>query len=227
MNNLNEIITSIQKCRLFSHFNEDKINSLFKNDKLISKTYNSSDIIFNEDDTCNYLSIIITGIIEIQKLDPEGNVLTVATLSSGNVFGENLLFGDRNQYPMSVVCKTAAKVIHLPKSLIYSLCQTDSEFLTQLLRVLSNKALSLSSKLKQVSMKSLRQMICHFLMIKYKKSNSLVIPLGMSKKEWSEKLGVQRPSLSRELIKMKEEGIIDYNRTEIIILDIEEVKSQS
>ncbi len=29
----------------------------------------------------------------------------VATLNRGNVFGENLLFGDRNFYPMSVVAK--------------------------------------------------------------------------------------------------------------------------
>ena len=46
----------------------------------------------------------------------------------------------------------------------------------------------------------------------------------MSKKEWADKLGVQRPSLSRELIKMKEEGIIDYDKDTISILNSSALK---
>lgn len=46
----------------------------------------------------------------------------------------------------------------------------------------------------------------------------------MSKKDWAEKLGVQRPSLSRELIKMKEEGLIDYDKEKIFIKDINAIK---
>jgi Mn-dependent DtxR family transcriptional regulator len=42
----------------------------------------------------------------------------------------------------------------------------------------------------------------------------------MTKKDWADKIGVQRPSLSRELIKMKEEGIIEYYKNIIIIEDL-------
>jgi Mn-dependent DtxR family transcriptional regulator len=42
----------------------------------------------------------------------------------------------------------------------------------------------------------------------------------MNREEWAERLGVQRPSLSRELIRMKEEGIINYDRCNIWINDI-------
>jgi Mn-dependent DtxR family transcriptional regulator len=43
----------------------------------------------------------------------------------------------------------------------------------------------------------------------------------MTKKEWADKLGVQRPSLSRELIKMKDECIIDYEKDIIFIKDLD------
>ena len=49
----------------------------------------------------------------------------------------------------------------------------------------------------------------------------------MSKKDWADKLGVQRPSLSRELINMKKDGLIDYDRSKIIILDLEEIKDNA
>jgi CRP-like cAMP-binding protein len=87
--------------------------------------------------------------------------------------------------------------------------------------------MALSSKLKQVSMKSLRQMICNYILSLYKKDKSLEINLNMSKKDWADKLGVQRPSLSRELINMKKDGLIDYDRSKIIILDLEEIKDNA
>lgn len=65
-----------------------------------------------------FLSVVIEGKIEIQKLDSNGNILVVATLNRGNVFGENLLFGDRNFYPMSVVAKENSQVLHI-KRIIY------------------------------------------------------------------------------------------------------------
>ncbi len=36
----------------------------------------------------------------------------------------------------------------------------------------------------------------------------------------AEHMGIQRPSLSRELIKMKEDGLIEYDKKIIEILDI-------
>ena len=47
----------------------------------------------------------------------------------------------------------------------------------------------------------------------------------MTKEKLAESLGTTRPSLSRELINMKELGLIDYNRSHILILDLEEIKN--
>ncbi|SHE41497.1 Crp/Fnr family transcriptional regulator [Clostridium fallax] len=224
MKNLYYINNKLPLCRLFSHFDDKKIKNILSFNNTYVKSYNSKDMIFSEGETCNYLSVILDGVIEIQKFDSDGNVLIVSTLNEGNVFGENLLFGDRHLYPMSVICKESSSILHISKDCISLLCRDDHIFLKELLRMLSNKALTLSSKLKQVSMKSLRHMICDFLFIRYNKSDNLKIKLNMSKKEWAEKLGVQRPSLSRELIKMKEEGLIDYDREFIYILKLDNIK---
>ncbi|MDU7965210.1 MAG: Crp/Fnr family transcriptional regulator, partial [Clostridium perfringens] len=171
------------------------------------------------------LSVVIEGKIEIQKLDSNGNILVVATLNRGNVFGENLLFGDRNFYPMSVVAKENSQVLHIKKDYIYKLCSSNEAFLRELLRILSNKALNLSSKLKQVTMKSIREMICNYLLKKYNKEKSTTIKLEFSRKDWADKLGVQRPSLSRELMKMRDAGLIDFSKNIIEIKDLEGLKA--
>ncbi|HCW03236.1 MAG TPA: hypothetical protein DGK91_01070 [Clostridium sp.] len=148
----------------------------------------------------------------------------MARFKKGDTFGENLIFGDKNTYPMTVISKSKSVVLHIPKASVALLCQKSSSFLNQYLRTLSNRAVNLSSKLKQVTLKTIRQQICEFLYNQYKKSGQNIIKLDMSKKAWADKLGVQRPSLSRELIKMKEEGIIDYDKDTISILNSSALK---
>ncbi|WP_286910297.1 Crp/Fnr family transcriptional regulator [Clostridium sp. UBA1652] len=226
MNN-SHALEGIRMCKLFKSFSDDEASELFNAKNNSTKTYSAGDILFMQDESCDYLSVVLDGVIEIQKLDADGNILIVASLEKGNVFGENLLFGDRHFYPMSVVCKNSSTVLHIHKSYVETLLQKNHEFLVIFLRILSNKAMALSSKLKQVSMKSLRQMICNYILSLYKKDKSLEITLNMSKKDWADKLGVQRPSLSRELINMKKDGLIDYDRSKIIILDLEEIKDNA
>ncbi|MDU1853990.1 MAG: Crp/Fnr family transcriptional regulator, partial [Clostridium baratii] len=138
---------------------------------------------------------------------------------------ESLLFGDKNSYPMDVVSKDSSTVLHINKAKVTSLLQDNQDFLVSLLKLLSNKAMLLSQKLRQVTSKSLKSMICEFLLSEYKKQNSLEIKLNMTKQALADRFGVQRPSLSRELIKMKNENIINFDRKTITILDIDEIKS--
>ena len=63
-----------------------------------------------------------------------------------------------------------------------------------------------------------------FLLVFSRETARNVIFMNMSKKEWADKLGVQRPSLSRELMNMKKDGLIDYDRKNIKILDLEEIE---
>lgn len=222
---LREYITTLNNISLFKNFSEEDIINLMNDFNYTIKEYEKDDVVFMEDELCKNLSILLEGNIEIQKIDPNGKILTVANLKTGDVFGENLLFGDKNLYPMTVISKSSSRVLNLPKESVASLCQKNEIFLYAFLKILSNKAVALSSKLKEVTLKTIRQKICEFLIMQYNSSKSNYITLPMSKKEWADKLGIQRPSLSRELIKMKEENIIDYDKDVIQIKNIELLKA--
>ncbi|MBU3210395.1 Crp/Fnr family transcriptional regulator [Clostridium algidicarnis] len=222
------MIKSDYKCllvnlHLFENFNQNDFDLLLNSKDVKIASYSKDEIIFMEDDICLNLSIILKGNVEIQKVDPSGKLLSVASLKTDDIFGENLLFGDRNIYPMTVATKSESLVLHISKDVVAVLCQQNLEFLYSFLNLLSNKAMALSSKIKQVTLKTIRQKICEFLYSEYSHSNNK-IPLKMSKQEWAYNLGVQRPSLSRELIKLKEDGIIDYEKNYVLILNVQALK---
>lgn len=217
-------IKTLLNTPLFKSFDEDGLYSLFNKIPYKIETYSKNDMILAEEDTCNTLNLILEGTLEVQKMDSTGKVLTIAEFSTGEIFGEMLIFADKNTSPINVLAKTKAVVLHVNKEAVISLCQNNKGFLLEYLRIISNKAMILNLKLKEVTLKTIRQKISEFLLMQHKVQKSLKIKLNMTKKDWAEKIGVQRPSLSRELIKMKEEGIIDYDKDTIIISDLDGLK---
>lgn len=206
---------------LFKGLSPDALISLFKTLDYKIDGYSKEDVIFIEDEECKNLSVILSGIIEIQKIDSTGKVLTVAAFEPREVFGELLIFSDRSRFPMTVMSKTNSIVLHINRDSVIKLCQAETHFLYAYLKMISEKAFILNKKLKEVTLKTIRQQIAEFILFQAKAQGSNIVKIDMSKKEWADKIGVQRPSLSRELIKLKEEGIIDFNKDTVTIKDLE------
>ena len=70
--------------------------------------------------------------------------------------------------------------------------------------------------MKLASQKSLRDKILFYLANYAKENNTKIIPIK-SKELLANILNVPRPSLSRELINLKKDGIIEFDRTKIIL----------
>mgnify|MGYP002411718665 FL=1 len=72
-------------------------------------------------------------------------------------------------------------------------------------------------------MKTIRQCIVEYLIHEYYISNNKQIVLTMSKKDLAERFGIPRPSLSRELNRMRTDGLIDFDAKSITIIDIDDL----
>lgn len=169
------------------------------------------------------MDIILEGKVSVQKIDEEGNILKVAVFSGGDILGANLLFSSSNHYPMTIVSESKTVVLHAYKDLILELCQKNTAFMAGLLTVISNKALVLTEKIDAISFKTVRQRIADFLKYEYYVQKSTVIKLNTTKKDLAERLGIQRTSLSRELNKMRKDGLLEYDAKTITLKGIKPV----
>lgn len=216
---MENLIILLKNIDMFKCFTAEELKVFLKNNYKI-KDYKKSSIIYIQNEKCKSLDIILDGAITIQKIDSEGNVLSINDFIDGDVIGENLLFSLDNKYPHTILAKSDVKILHIDKKLVLKLCSENECFLINFLQSLSGKALFLSSKIAS-SMKTLRQCIIEFLLYEYYAQKTYKIELKMTKKDLSYKFGVQRTSLSRELNKMRQEGLIDFNNKYIFIKDIE------
>ena len=218
-------LNTLKNTSLFKAYDIDELSKILTQVKYEIINYSKDNMVFMENEECTTLNIILKGNIKIERTDSLGQTLTITEFGEDEIIGESLLFLEDNRYPMSGIATEASRILYLPKETVLHLCQTNANFLFQFLKFLSEKSSTLSSKIKIISLKNIRHKISKFLLIQYDKSNSKSIELNMTKEEWANLLGVQRPSLSRELIRMKEDGLIDYDYNFVYIEDVNKLKN--
>jgi CRP-like cAMP-binding protein len=167
------------------------------------------------------MDIILEGRVSVQKIDEDGNILKINVFSGGDILGANLLFSSRNSYPMTVVSESNTVILHIYKELILELSQTNLRFMIGLMTVISDRTLLLTDKIDAISLKTIRQRIIDFLRYEYYLQKSNILQLNISKKDLAERLGIQRTSLSRELNKMRRDGLLEYNARTITLKRID------
>lgn len=206
---------------LFKGFSSQDIEHLFTKNSYNIQSYKRNSIIYLPNEKCTTLDIVLKGTISVQGIDNNGNCISINDFNVGNVIGGNLLFSHKDFYPMTVLSKTEITILHLNKDLVLKLCQTNITFLSNFLQSLSDNTLILTDKIKTLSFKTIRQCLIDFLIYESYAQNSNKINLKLTKKELAEKFGIQRPSLSRELNKMRKDGLVQYDAHSITIVDID------
>ncbi len=217
---IQKYLSDLKKNKLFNHLSEEKIENYFTEQEYTIKAYNKNALIRLEGEQSTTFDIILKGDVIVQKIDEKGNVLTIANFKKGDDFGGNLIFSNYPIYPMSIIAKENVILLHLKKEFILNLCSNNKDFLVLFLNNISNKSALLTKKIKAISLKSIRDSIIDFLRYEYNIQNSSIIKLQLSKKELAEKMGIQRTSLSRELAKMKKDGLINYDAHNIELLQL-------
>lgn len=167
------------------------------------------------------MDIILKGTVSVQNIDENGNILTVNVLSVRDIIGTNLIYSSRNYYPMTVVATSKITILQMQRDLILELCQSNVGFMVGLMRAISDRTMTLTDKINAIALKTIRQCIIDFLKYEYHIQKSSVLKLNISKKDLAERLGIQRTSLSRELNKMRKDGLLDYDARTVTLGNID------
>jgi len=221
-----EYINILSKNKFTACLGIQEIDDLINKRRGQIKTYKKGETLYESGDPCNNLSIVLKGKIELSNFLISGDVSSLVTLSSGDVFGEAVLFAEDNAYPVTSTALSQVSVLLIPRDVILQLMNQYPKFNERYLSLLSQKIIFLNDKFKLLSLTTIRGKIAHVLLKLSKEQGSLKVTLPFSKEKMATHISTRRPSLSRELSKMKSEGLIDYERSTIHILDIDSLEDQ-
>lgn len=209
----------IQQVDLVKSLKHQEIESYLTEGSCKITQYGKNNIVHFVGEVCSKLEIILTGKVVIERIDESGNLMTIAEFFSGDVLGGNLMFSKNPYYPMTVTAKEATLILEINKDRLFQLFSDNHEFLRSYLEYVSDHTVILGDRIKHYVNRTIRESIISYLNYERKKQNSTTIKLSMTKKALAERIGVQRTSLSRELAKMREDGLIEFSPVSIILSD--------
>lgn len=196
---------------------------LFKNtrvdiDRIEIRDYPNNYSFAMESDISKSIGIVLEGRVLIKAYSLGGNNFTLNTIDQGQIFGDILIFSDEhNTFPGALITQGNTKIALIPNREFKKFLFNDNDLLKNFLRLLSDKSYDLNYKSRLLSQDSVRDKILFYLFHQKRIQKTRIIQLNMTKEELANQLFIQRPSLSRELGRMKKDGLIDYDRYTITI----------
>lgn len=192
---------------------------LFLNEGSFKTTeYGKNNIVHFVGEVCSKLEIILSGKVVIERIDESGNLMKIAEFFNGDVLGGNLMFSKNPHYPMTVTTKQPTVILEINKTRLFQLFSDNHDFLRSYLEYVSDHTVILGDRIKHYVNRTIRESIMSYLDYELKKQNGNTIKLSITKKALAEKIGVQRTSLSRELAKMRDDGLIKFDIDSIELL---------
>ena len=202
----------LKQIDLVKSFDANQLESLLQAKGNKVNSYERNNIVHFVGDICENLEIILSGEVAVERIDESGKLMTIAEFFDGDILGGNLLFSKNPCYPMTVTAKKPTIILEISKRQLFDLFASSLDFLKSYLAYISDHSVILGDRIKHYVNRTIRECIISYLDYESKKQESSTIKLTISKKALAERIGVQRTSLSRELAKMRNEGLIEFDK---------------
>ena len=137
-------------------------------------------------------------------------------LHRNDIFGETFACGSDNQAVVTFLVSEDARILFLPFNRVMHSCTMACQFhhrlIENMVRVIADKNRDLMRKIDVVSKRTIREKLLAYLSIQAQVQGSRYFEIPLGRVELAEYLCVDRSALTRELTKMKEDGLIDYDK---------------
>ncbi|RKX80862.1 MAG: hypothetical protein DRZ90_09790 [Spirochaetes bacterium] len=209
-------IPSLSLCPLFQNVALDKLPVLLNSVRAEVEEYPAGTMVRHQGDRYEGLIIVAEGILETRIDDGSGRGMMVEYFRPVSMVASAVLVSSNPVLPVSLIARKDVTLISFKRDELFSLFSREPAVLKAYMADAGDKVRFLTKKLRLLRFGTLRQRIADHLL-------SLALEQETDRPRWrhgreqmADLLGVARPSLSRELSMMSQEGLIQkMNRSHV------------
>ena len=219
---MKKYIPILKRTKLFSGVGEDDIASLLSCLGARKKEYKKGEYILREGEHISDVFILVEGKIHIQKDDYWGNRSILSVVSVGEMFGEGYAAPESGALLNDVVAVEDSSVIFFDVKRILTTCSSACRFHNMIVQnmffAISDKNRRLVQKLGHMSGRTTRAKLISYLSEEAKRQGSSAFIVPFNRQQLADYLCVDRSAMSNELCKMRDEGMIKFEKSRFELL---------
>ena len=218
----------IRRVPLFSTLTDDEFTQLAH--VFVTRAYRKGQIIFLEEETGNYMYLVLSGKVKVSKAGTGGKETILAIHRSGDFFGEMSLL-DGKTAPATVSAMEDAKIISISGSDFHKYLLHNEKVLLQIINVLcarlrqvwQTQSLSSSTADARIRRGIYELAKRHGV----RDAHGTIIDLKITHQELAEMVGTSRETVTRVLARLREQGIIEIDQRRMTLIDADALLSET
>lgn len=222
-------LMQLQQLQIFHNLTEEELKKSLVCSQATVRKYKKNEYIFQQGDAPKKLYFVLEGEIELGSINLNGKVTRISRVTVGEEFGEVEMFLRQSAYSGYARAKKEVSVLEVSQSFFGGRCERNcvhhSKVVFNMLQLFAEKADKHNHQIEVLTSGNLRQRVAAYLL---ENSNpDYRVKLQMNREDLAAYLNTTRPSLSRMLLNLQEEGIIQIvNRKVIEILDYDRLQEE-
>ena len=204
-----KFLNDISKLKFFKNVTIDELQELNNLGAFSEKFFPKGNIIFHTGDVVSRMGIVVKGQVFIESNDLWGNRSILSVVEKGQAFAESYGY---TKSPMLVDAVFFNLNVLLEE--IYQSYSWQFKIQKNLLLIATNKNIILSNRSFCTAPKTIRERLSIYFsqQVMINKSNEFSIPFN--RQQLADFLNLDRSALSKELCKMRDEGMIEFHKNQ-------------
>lgn len=207
----------LKKTSLFRGTSEDELPTLLECLRPSEREYEKNEIILRQGEDVTAVGMVLSGRVHVIEEDFWGNRNILADAWPGDLFAESYAFLPGELLRVSVVAQETSRVMLVDSRRMLEICSSACRFHTRLVQnVLAESArknLALTRKLSHMSKRTTREKLLSYLSGQSLAAGSETFEIPFNRQQLADYLCVDRSAMSNELCKMRDEGLLTFERS--------------
>lgn len=219
------------RCRLFDGISQEQLPEMLHCLQAWTAEFEKGEILCPAGEPVGFLGVVLSGSVSIESGDVWGNRSILGKLGPGEVFAEAYACVPDTPLLVSVAAQEKTKILCLEMERVLTSCPNSCahhrRLVRNLLQVTAEKNLELTRKISYTSPKSIRGRLLSYLSDQAILQGSRQFAIPFDRQQLADYLGVERSALSKELGKMRREGILQTEKNRFWLKEPLEQGSQT
>ena len=214
MKNIN--IEILKQTEVFQDMKTADIEAILSCMAANTKKYAKDSFVLNFGDTITSLGIVLSGQVNVIMEDYWGNRNIITMIKEGMTFAESYACAENVPLRVSVQAAEDTEVLWMDVKKILTVCSSSCAFHNSLIKnlvtLLATKNLIMNNKLTFLTQRSTREKLLAYLYSQSKSRGSNAFSIPFDRQQLADFLSVDRSAMSNELSKLRNEGILEFNK---------------
>ncbi len=213
---MKEFLSVIKTSPLFFGISEDEILEMLTCLDAKKASYKKSEFILRSGDSTEAIGLMLSGSVLIIQDDIWGNRNILSKIGPGQTFAAAFACAPGAVLNVTVAAETDVTVMFLNVKRVLNICSSacthHGRIVRNLLGELAQKNLRSGEKLTHMGQRSTRAKLMSYFSSEVQRSGGYEFDIPFSRQQLADYLAVERSGLSNELCKMRDEGLIEFNK---------------